>query len=432
MGQPKHCRRQQGGGRSGCCPPPDGIGRVGIGGHSRPCANLGTAVPALLVSPADPIHADRELGRRLAIHLRRMASPQPPVIQALLADLIADDQAFLAPVRDLTGRAAFLPLIARLGTGAGQLERDALLQSLAPTYSTLVLDRLRVFLDGLLDLPEPSLLRDPGLEAVPPGASATLPPQPEGMPTPLPPSPRSRRVLRRLALVAISGMTALLTAGAVLVLRSGVLCGLSASLPFCVAVAPTGQGNGSTRSPDEAIRSGLQAARDLATAADLPSFERALQQLESDLLPLTTSNLAPALLPQREGLEAIVRTARERLRQEQGDRNSLDLAREARDLALRQSDPATTATVESAIRQLQAISSGSFSEADARSLLRDLEAARLRLQQGPAAVPTPDPQDPGTTAPPVTAPPAVPSQPGTGPTPSREGGGGGQRSEPLF
>ena len=386
------------------------------------------AVPALFVSPVDPIHADRELGRRLAIHLSRMASPQPPVIQALLADLIAEDQAFLAPVRDLTARAAFLPLIARVGTGSGQLERDALLQSLAPTYSALVLDRLKAFLDGLLDLPEPSSPPDP--DPVPPMAPAALPSRPEVITTPPRPS-RSRRLLRRLALVAISGMTAVVTAGAVLVLRSGVLCGLSASLPFCSAVAPTGEANGSNRSPDEAIRSGLQAARDLATASDLTSFERALQQLEADLLPLATSTLPPALLPQREGLEAIVRTARERLRQEQVDRKSLDLAREARDLALRQSDPDTMATVESAIRQLQAISSGSFSETDARSLLRDLEAARLRLQESPAAVPGPERQEPGVTSPPLPSPPAVPNQAGTGSAPGRDGGSG-QRGEPLF
>ena len=375
------------------------------------------------MSTSELNNPDRDLGRRLANHLGRLSDPQPAMIQALLADLLADDQAFLAPVRDLSGRAAFRSLIARSGSGAGQLERDALLQSLAPIYSEVVLARLAAFLDGLLDLPpETSLSRAPS--SLEPTTS-----QADPLPLTSPPPAGGRRLLRRLALVSIFGVTAGITATTVLVLRSGLLCGLSASLPFCAATPAETAADGSQRSPDQAINAGLQASRDLATASDLGSFERALNQLESALLSLSSSSLPAALLPQREGLDAIVRTARERLRQEESDRHSLELAREARDLALRQSDAKAMAAVEAAISQLQAISSGSFSETDARALLRDLEAARIRLVQTPPPTSTsvaPDPSSPR-----AASTPSPPSPAGTGAPANREAGSG-QRGEPLF
>ena len=387
---------------------------------------------ALFVSTPESIHADRELGRRLAGYLGGMTTPNAAQIQALVADLLAEDQAFQAPVRDLIGRAAFLSMLPRIGRGAGRLERDALLLSLAPTYSAAVLERLAAFLDGLLNLaPGADDASAPVALQVPASAQVAASVQvaaADGDEPSLPvPASRGGRLLRRVALVAIAGVTAGVTAGAVLVLRSGVLCSLSASLPFCGAATADGAGQ-QGRTPEQEISSGLQAARDLATASDLPSFERALQQLETSLLPLATGDLPPALAPQRDGLEAIVRTARERLRQEQSDRQGLELARTAMDQALRQSDASAIAAVDAAIRRLQEIRSGSFSEADARLLLRDLDAARLRLQQTV------------TVAPPTT-PPAVDAG-GSAPAPSSTGEGGGaasgregnrgQRGEPLF
>lgn len=373
-------------------------------------------VPSLFVASTESKHPDRELGRRLAAHLSRLADPQVPVIQALLADLLADDQAFLAPVRDLTARAGFLTLVSRIGQGGGQLERDALLQSLEPTYSARVLERLARFLDGLLDLPEPvaqprplppsSVLIGPGSELV----SA---------------SPPANRLVRRLALVTIFGVTAGLTATTVLLLRSGVLCSLSATLPFCGSSQSEAQRSGLALTPEQAIQAGLQAARQLATASDLPSFERALQELETSLLSLSSAPLAPELTPQQQGLEAIVRTARERLRHEQSDGQSLVRAREARDLALRQSDAATLTAVQSAISQLQAISSGSFSQSEARTLLRDLEAARTRLLQSVPAT-----TDPGVETTPPT-PPALPTDDASGSGGAGRQGNAGQRSDPL-
>lgn len=372
-------------------------------------------VPSLFVASTESKHPDRELGRRLAGHLSRLSDPQVPVIQALLADLLADDQAFLAPVRDLTARAAFLTLVSRIGQGGGQLERDALLQSLEPIYSARVLERLAQVLDGLLDLPQPVAQPRP----LPP-SSVLIGPEVELAPQ----APPANRLLRRLALVTIFGVTAGLTATTVLVLRSGVLCNLSSTLPFCGSSQSEAQRNGVALTPEQAIQAGLQAARQLATASDLASFERALQELETSLLSLSSAPLAPELIPQHQGLEAIVRTARERLRQEQSDGQSLARAREARDLALRQSDAATLTVVQSAISQLQAISSGSFSQAEARTLLRDLEAARTRLLQS-----VPAPSDPGAETTPPT-PPALPSDDGSSGT--GRPGNAGQRSDPLF
>ena len=377
-------------------------------------------VPSLFVASTESNHPDRDLGRRLAGHLSRLADPQLPVIQALLSDLLADDQAFLAPVRDLTSRAAFLTLVSRIGQGGGQLERDALLQSLEPTYSARVLERLGRFLDGVLDLPEPVV----PLKPLPP--SSVLVGPGSSVDRDAPPIPQTgNRLMRRLALVTIFGITAGLTTTTVLVLRSGLLCSLSAALPFCGSAPSATQANGLALTPEQAVQAGLQAARELATANDLGTFERALQQLETNLLPLSSASLAPELLPQFQGLEAIVRTARDRLRQEQNDGRSLELAREARDLALRQSDPATLTAVQTAISQLQAISSGSFSQSEARTLLRDLEAARTRLLQ--SAPPT---TEPGASTTPPT-PPALPTEEGSG-TGARNGTGTQQRGDALF
>lgn len=395
--------------------------------------------PPLSVSTTEPIHPDRDLGRRLAGHLSRQPDPQLPVIQALLADLLAEDQAFLAPVRDLTGRAAFLSLISRIGQGGGQLERDALLQSLEPTYSARVLERLGRFLDGLLDLPEtaaagrpPTPLEPPLPQArpLPPSSVLLGPPSSADSPGSGPPS-RGSRLMRRLALLLIFGATAGITAATVLVFRSGLLCGLSSGLPFCGSGPAATEANGTDPTPEQSINAGLQAARELATANDLAGFERALEQLEANLLPLLSAELSPVLLPQRQGLEAIMSTARERLRQEQNDRRRLDLAREARDLALRQGDASTVAAVETAIRELQAISTGSFSETDARTLLRDLEAARVRLIQAAPLPSGPFPSEPGLTPPSPPNPPELPPATGSG-TSGREGTSSGQRGEPLF
>ena len=406
---------------------------------------------------SDPMLADREFGRRLAIHLSRVSQPQASLIQALVSDLLAADQAFQAPVRDLVGRPAFRSLLTRIAQGGGQLERDALLQSLSPTYSPAVLARLAAVLDGLLNLPElgspqqtPVIERDRSVASRSMATSYPAPPlqRVSEMPETLPPSalgiatglplgigsedaPPRGRLMRRLALVALGGVTAGLTAGAVLVLRGGVLCHLSATLPFCASSAVGGAGQGVNPSPEQAISAGLQAARDLATARDLNGFERALAQLEDSLLPLASASLPPTLLPQRDGLEAIVRTARERLRQEQSDRQNLDRAREALDQALKKGDIKAVNGLDEAISQLQAISSGSFSEADARVLLRDLDAARVRLLQSSPQPPLTTPAAPGSPDP--AAPPALPAGSGsaTG-TPAREGGSGPQRGEPLF
>ncbi|MFM8524710.1 MAG: hypothetical protein ACKOCM_03710 [Cyanobacteriota bacterium] len=413
-----------------------------------------TDVPALFVSTSDSIHADRDLGRRLASHLSRLSQPQPSVIQALLADLLAEDQAFLAPVRDLTGRAAFLALLARSGSGGGRLERDALLQSLAPIYSHAVLVRLSAFLDGLLNLPEQEASQrqteahgtqgPPRRPSSTPVAESSLrqPPTTLPMSATIPPAPlastdgavsisRDRRLKRRLLLVVVCGLTVGFTAGAVLLLRSGVFCELSAGLPFCPARATTGLGTSEGRSPEQAISASLQAARDLATATDLNSFEHALEQLEANLLPLASASLSPSLLSQRQSLEAIERTARERLQQEQSDRHSVEMAREARDLALRQTDTKAMAAVDAAISQLQSISSGSFSEADARSVLRDLEAARLRLQPSAPTQTTPAPTDPLLTPPPLPNPSPNTQGADSGAAKGRDATSG-QRPDPLF
>ncbi|MFN4866229.1 MAG: hypothetical protein ACK5GZ_07905, partial [Cyanobium sp.] len=97
----------------------------------------------------------RELGQRLARALSQSSGPisTPARLQGLVADLAADQQELLLPLKDLVSRPAFQSLIPRAGSGSGAVQRDVLIQAMEATFSRRVIQALAEVLDGFLDLP---------------------------------------------------------------------------------------------------------------------------------------------------------------------------------------------------------------------------------------------------------------------------------------
>ena len=194
-----------------------------------------------------------------------------------MADLAADQQELLLPLKDLVNRPGFQALIPRAGSGSGAVQRDVLIQAMEATFSRPVIQALRELLDGFLDLPQASAnqaAEEAGVIAPqhaatpspPPLAAPTAPPSPPAVqpqqqpstqppttsqvqaPTPAQPTPAATPlrqaeaaplvrpaeprtfVLRLLLLSLATAVSVVAAAAAVVVLRSSDLCAL---VGFC-------------------------------------------------------------------------------------------------------------------------------------------------------------------------------------------------------
>lgn len=93
----------------------------------------------------------RQVGGRLGAYIRAN-DPSTQQIQGLLGDLLAEDE-LLNPMRDVVARPLFAALRDRIGSGAGEVQRDALLQELARSYLPGVVDGVGQLVNGMLDQP---------------------------------------------------------------------------------------------------------------------------------------------------------------------------------------------------------------------------------------------------------------------------------------
>jgi len=91
----------------------------------------------------------RQVGARLGAYIRA-TTPNTQQIQALLGDLLADDE-LLYPMRDAVARPGFAALKPLAGTGGGTLQRDAFLQELARSYLPVVGENIGKVISGMLD-----------------------------------------------------------------------------------------------------------------------------------------------------------------------------------------------------------------------------------------------------------------------------------------
>lgn len=408
----------------------------------------------------------RELGQRLAHTLRQSKGTisTQARLQAVAADLAAERQELLLPLKDLVCRPAFQALIPRAGSGGGAVQRDLLVQEMALTFSPQVMAAIAALLDGFLDLPPQAAwqpdpqasssaaaassaaassssvfaspapvpaTRAPDPAAAPPRAPDPLPPPPSPRPAraarrPAPPpvrmpepvrAPEPRLPLFRLALLSLA--TAVAVAAGVVALRGTDLCAL---VGLCGGVQMTG-------GVVQALQAAEQAELELRQASDLRSYEQALISLERELLGLSGARLRPVQEQRRLQLDQVARDARAVLAAEKDDELRLERALRALDAAGASSGEERASQLAVATEELSAIPQRSFAAGEARQLRRRLE----RLEREAVVTEPPQPED--TTAP-VPTEPTPPTEeqplpvPPPPPPPPEEGAPDAERPQP--
>ena len=100
----------------------------------------------------------RQVGGRLGAYIRAN-NPATQQIQALLADLLAEDE-LLPTMREVVSRDSFQRLQGLAGSGGGTIQRDVLLKELSRRYLPIVIEEVNELLNGMLDLKQtPSSFR---------------------------------------------------------------------------------------------------------------------------------------------------------------------------------------------------------------------------------------------------------------------------------
>ena len=364
----------------------------------------------------------RELGQRLAHVLRQNPGTitTPARLQGLVADLAADQQELLLPLKDLVNRPAFQALIPRAGSGSGAVQRDVLIQAMEATFSRQVIQALAEVLDGFLDLPPGSAraAAQPAASAAPPSPLPAPPPAPTPVRPrvrPAAPAPVVRRaepgppVFRLLLLSLATALAVLAGAAGVVLLRSTDLCAL---VGFC-------PGSGPASSALEALAAAERAAGDLGAAGTLRAYERALEELEQQLLTLSTARLTPEQEEQRQQLDQTAREARAVLAEERSDARRLEKAARALGAARASAGADRAGQLAIATAALDAIPPRSFSAGEATMLRRQLQQLAQEVAPSEPAAAEPEPDSPPDGAPAVEpeAPAQQPAPPLTPPPP---------------
>jgi len=92
----------------------------------------------------------RQTGEKLGAYIRAN-DPSTQQIQALLGDLLAEDE-LLLPMKDAVARPAFNGLKPHAGSGTGATKCYGLLQELGRSYLPAIVERIGSVLAGMLDL----------------------------------------------------------------------------------------------------------------------------------------------------------------------------------------------------------------------------------------------------------------------------------------
>jgi hypothetical protein len=165
----------------------------------------------------------------------------------------------------------------------------------------------------------------------------------------------------RLALLSL--VTAIAVAAGLVAWRSTDLCSL-------VGLCAGGQ---VASTAAQALEAAEQAAQDLRQASSLRAYERALAELERQLLTLTTARLTPQQSQRLQQLDQTAREARDVLAEEKNDGRRLEKAAKALASARQSKGEEQAALLAVANDELDAIPPRSFSAADAKRLRRQLE-----------------------------------------------------------
>ena len=384
-------------------------------------------------SPIDPSRS-YEVGSRLAGYLPASKTAIPQVVLGLLSDLVGDEQALLAPLRHLVSLPGFSDLLKRAGTGTGLHERDALLQTIAQTYSSTVVIALGQFLDGFLALPvssaapsqpKPIATAPPHRSAPAPSASANPYQSQTASPTTsFDQESKPRRPF--IPLLVLGVVTALVTATAAVALRNGALCSVGIACP-----------PGSSLGVLQGVDAAAKAAQSMDTATSLAAYGQALTTLEGQLAALGVMEGSAFTAEQSQRLarlQSLATQGRSRLAAEQLDQGRMQqLTTEVDALSHLEPGEELQSRLSQAAASLGSINPKSFSSAKAKELQTRLDG----FQVDPAPQSSLNSGSDGTSTP-VTEPApnqreVHPAYQGDAPQPAPQtSGGSSRRSEPLF
>ena len=93
-----------------------------------------------------------KLGLALGRFVKEQGQRHPAQLRAVMADLSADHPDLQAPLRDLVTRQSVLSLLHKARSGAGLIQRDAVIQEIKSIYQQDILANLEEVLNGFLDL----------------------------------------------------------------------------------------------------------------------------------------------------------------------------------------------------------------------------------------------------------------------------------------
>jgi len=375
----------------------------------------------------------RAIGGQLALYLRQRLGglPSPSTLQAVAADLAADQAELVLPLRDLVIRPGFAAVAAKAGSGGGVLERQALLQAMEATFAPAVIAALSEILAGCLDLPSAASSAGPDAGAEPTSGEQPAQPQPQPLPKPSSdpepaPTPRPVSPARGTAGCAGPALIAIAVAGGLAV--AGVVVAVVSTPQLCAAVRLCPQAGRSSAS-QQALDAAAAAEQALRRAQGLADYRQATEQLERELLRLSGDALSAEQQRQRQQLQITANQARSILQAEEADLTRLEQAQQALAAARAAGGEERNRQIAAARQVLAQIPPRSFSAAQANGLLEQL--AELERSAAVPAEPAPDtpaspPADPVPPTSPRWNPPATPraSSPAPAELPDRD--------QPLF
>ncbi len=365
----------------------------------KACARFSVTPP--LVKP-EQLQRYRRIGVQLAqfCQARDQRELSAAALQAVIADLAADQATLLVPLRDLISRMDLRSVWPLSNRAQAQVLRDGLLQDLRATYAPVVVEALGEVLNGLLDLPaspDPSVIAvaTPTHRAAGRHQSATASRQ--GI--------RTQKPANTRALITFGVITALLLSAGAIALRQTALCQMAGLCP--------------TEAVDEDVQNSFATAvaaeLALRRASSLPEYRRALEQLEEQVLHLRNGSLTTQQQQQWKTLDETALEARRNLAAETADIDKLDLAAAAIKRLADLNGSARDQEAALARQYLDAIPASSFSATEANSWRQRLDqilskppeaATNAAGETGtalPPAPPTPDPV-PASPPAPTTAP----------------------------
>lgn len=326
----------------------------------------------------------RAVGGRLGVFVRQQPGGLPSVsaLQAVVADLAAEQGQLVLPLKDLVSRPAFPALAAKAGSGSGAVERQALLQTMEATFAPALVEALGEILSGFLDLPS-----GPAAAAKPPEPAPT--PQPQEATSASAPAPQAGtaaavKVIRLPQLLTLSFATALLAAAAVVSARSPLLCG---ALRLC------GAQQASSGVSEQALAAATRAEQALRRAQTLMDYRQAAEQLERELLKLSGDNLTTAQAQQRQQLQSTSTQARAVLVEEAAAEMRLNRGRQALAAAQTANGEERLWQIAAAGQELGGIPSGSFLAREAADLREQLSALERQTPEPTPAQPAPAPPE---------------------------------------